>query len=325
MGFKALMAALLGLVVTAHPGFNSAQAAEKVYRIGYLAPSAIYKPFRQALHDLGYVEGRNLKFEFRQARTNVQYKGLAEELVRLNVDLIVAVGVRAVQEAKMATRTIPIVMANASADPVKQGLIESLARPGGNVTGVFDLLPDLAGKRVALLKEVFPKLSRIAQIAPNPPGGTAVGPAHLRATLEAARKLGIEVQDINVRRPEDLEDVFRTMAGSGVEAAVLVGVSFFVSHRNRIVQLAAKYRLPVIYTHLRWVPAGGLMAYTTDGDERLRRAAKHVDMILNGKNPAEIPAEQPTRYVLEVNLKTARALGIAVPPSILFRANRIIE
>jgi putative ABC transport system substrate-binding protein len=241
MKLKMIIAYLIGTALMVHAGFCAETPARKNNRIGYLSASAINDTFRQALRDLGYIEGQNLVFEYRQAETTEQYSALAEELVHLKVDLIFAVGVAAVRESRKATHTIPIVMGNSSADPVRLGLIKSLARPGGNVTGVFDFLPNLAGKRIALLKELYPKLSRVAHIAPNSPGRNTVGPAHLEATVAAARSIGIAVQDVKVARPEDLEGTFRMLADGGTEAAVLVGVSFFIPHRDRITQLAAKY------------------------------------------------------------------------------------
>lgn len=320
-----LAAYLIGALVMAYSGFGAAQAAEKVYRIGYLSASAINNTFREALQSLGYIEGKNLVFEYRQAKTTEQYQGLAEDLVRLKVDLILTVGVSATRESKKATTAIPIVMGNSSADPVLSGLIQSLARPGGNVTGVFDLLPNLAGKRIELLKETFPNLSRIAHIAPDPPGKNSVGPAHFKKTVPAARAFGIAVENVKIKRPEDIEGAFEAVAKSGVEAAVLVGVSFFIPYRKRIVEAATNYRLPIIYTHSSWVSSGGLMAYTTSPVRRWRRAAELIDQIFRGRSPAEIPAEQPTTYVLAVNLKAAKSLGITVPPTILSRANVVIE
>ncbi len=214
-------------------------------------------------------------------------------------------------------------MGNSSADPVQYGLIDSLARPGGNVTGVVDILPDLAGKRVELLKEIFPKLSRIAHLSP---GSTAVTLGHLEATKAAARALGIRVQAPKVKDPEDLERVFRAVADGGAEALIVVGVGFFIPHRPRIINLSAKHRLPTMYTHTgRWVRLGGLISYATDVNVRYRRAAQYVDKILKGANPADLPVEQPTKFNLKINLKTSKALGVTFPPSILLRATEVIE
>ncbi len=311
----------LALALLAAPTIAYAQQAGKVYRIGYLAPNRINPAFPQGLRELGYIEGQNLILEFRRGIGIKQYLGLAKELVDLKVDLILSVGVSATRAAKQATSTIPIVMGNSSADPVQQGLIDSLARPGGNVTGVFDLLPDLAGKRLGLLKEMFPKLSRIAHLG----APTAVGLAHLKETRAAARKLGVRVQDLKVASPDDLESAFRSATAGGAEAAIVVGVNFFIPHRKRIVKLEAKYRLPTMHTHRGWVPQGGLITYTTDSRVRYRRAAAFVDKIFKGAKPADLPVEQPTKFLLQINLKTAKALGITVPPSILLRATEVIE
>ena len=300
-----------------------AQQAEKVWRIGYLTPASyIWPTFSEGLGELGYVEGKNLAIEFRQRKWPKTYLALAEELVRLKVDLILAVGAGATGAAKQATNTIPIVMGNSSADPVKLGLIDSLARPGGNVTGVIDILPDLAGKRVELLKEIFPKRSRIAHISPDT---GIVGPDHLKATEAAARTLGVSVLAPKVDGPDDLESAFRASADGGAEALIVVGVSFFIPHRPRIVKLEAKYRLPTMHTHTRWVQLGGLVSYTTDVNVRYRRAAQYVDKILHGAKPADLPVEQPTKFNLEINLKAAKALGITFPPSILLQATKVIE
>jgi putative ABC transport system substrate-binding protein len=282
----------------------------------------IWPTFREGLRELGYVEGKNLAIEFRQRKRPKTYLALAKELVQLKVDIILTVGGSATLAAKQATNTIPIVMGNSSSDPVSRGLIDSLARPGGNVTGVIDILPDLAGKRVELLREIFPKLSRIAHLSPD---AGSVGPEHLKAVEAAARALGMRVQALKVKGPDDLERAFRAAAKEGAEALIVVGVSFFIPHRPRIVNLEAKYRLPTMHTHTRWVQLGGLISYTTDVNVRYRRAAQYVDKVLKGANPADLPVEQPTKFNLEINLNTAKKLGITIPPSILLRATKVIE
>jgi len=303
------------------PPVASAQQAGKVYRIGWLSASAINAAFRQAIREFGYVEGKNLVFEYRQARRPEDYSRLARELVAFKPDLLITVGVSATRAAKEATSNIPIVMGNSSADPVLQGFVDSLSRPGGNVTGVFDLLPDLAGKRVEILKEVFPKLARIAHISYDGP----VGKAHLKRVQDAARQRDIKVDAQIVKNPDDLESAFRDSAAQGNDAAIVVGVSFFIPNRLRIIDLAARYRLPVIYTHRDWVSNGGFIAYTTDSQARYRRAAWYVDQIFKGATPAELPVEQPRIFLLEINLRTAKALGITVPSSLLLRADQVIE
>jgi len=316
----AIAAAIALFFLMAPPG-AAAQQAGKVYRIGWLSASAINATFRRAMSELGYVEGRNLVFVYRQAKQRKEYTSLARELAAGKPDLILAVGVSAVRAAKQATSTIPIVMGNSSADPVRQGLISSLAKPGGNVTGVFDLLPDLAGKRVELLRELFPKLSRIAHIAPEGP----VTRAHLERVREVAGRLGVTVQALTVERPDRLESAFQAASAAGADAAVVVGVSFFIPRQLAVLKLAAKYRVPAIYTHRHWVRQGGLLAYTTDSHARYRRAAWYVDRILKGAKPGDLPVEQPKEFLLEVNLKTAKTLGVVIPGSVLIRADKVIE
>ena len=297
-----------------------AQQAGKVYRIGYLSVSPVHRGFRQCLRELGYVEGKNLTFEYRQRKRNEPYR--AKELVRLKVDLIFVVGIGATRAAKQATSTILIVMGNFSGDPVRDGVIASLARPGGNITGVFDIMSDLAGKRLELLKETFPKLSRVAHLSHR---GSGPGLAHLKEIEAAGRALGVRIQALEVPGPDDLESAFRAAVEGGADALIVVGVSFFIPHRQRIVDLEVKYRLPAMHTHGRWVPAGGLMSYTTDSHVQYRRAATHVDKILKGTKPGDIPVERPTKFNLVINLKTARQLGLTIPPNVLYQATKVIK
>jgi putative ABC transport system substrate-binding protein len=321
-----MVVAVTTLVILVSAISAHAQQEGKVWRIGYLTPAPyIWPTFRSGLRELGYVAGKNFTIEFRQRKRPKTYVVLAKELVALKVDVILAVGAGAARAAKQVTTTIPIVMGNSSTDPVRQGLIDSLARPGGNVTGMIDLLPDLAGKRVELLKEIFPKLSRIAHLGTGG-SGSRVTAAHLKKTLTAARGLGVQVQALNVKSPGDLESAFRAASEGGAEAAIVVGVGFFIPHRPRIVKLAAKYRLPTMHTHTaRWVRLGGLIGYATDVNLRYRRAAQYVDKIFKGAKPADLPVQQARKFSLEINLKTAKALGIKVPPSILLRATEVIE
>ncbi len=299
-----------------------ARQAGKVYRIGYLSVSRVHKGFRQRLGELGYVEGKNLTFEYRRAKRTEQYPDLAAELVRLKVDLIFVVGTPAARAAKQATSTIPIVMGNSSADPVRHGLVASLARPGGNVTGIIDIMSDLAGKRLELLKEAFPKLSRVAHLSDRT---VNVGLDHRRETEAVARALGIRLQALEVPDPDDLENTFRAAVDGGAEALIVVGIGFFIPHRQRIVDLEVKYRLPAMHTHRRWVPAGGLMSYTTNNLERYRRAATYVDRILKGTKPADLPVERITKFVFKINLKTANQIGVIIPQSLLYRADKVIK
>ena len=300
--------------------FVEAQQTPKVYRIGYLAPGPVDGSFRQGLRDLGYVEGKNLIIEYRQGPERLPE--LAAELVRLKADLILAVGIGSIRAAKKATDTIPIVMGNASDDPVQHGLVVSLARPGGNITGVIDMLPDLAGKRLELLKEAFPKLSRVGHLSAR---GTPPGIAHLKEVEMTGRALGIRVQALEVPSPDDLDNAFRAAVERRMEALIVVGVNFFIPHRPRIVELELKNRLPAMHTHASWVPAGGLMSYTTNEVERYRRAAHYVDKVLNGAKPADLPVERPTKFELILNLKTAKQIGVTIPPNVLARADRVIR
>jgi putative tryptophan/tyrosine transport system substrate-binding protein len=311
---------LLVLCVPAH-----AQQLGKVYRIGYLAPGSVDESFRQGLRELGYIEGKNLTIEYRQAETPKHFPDLAAELVHLKVDCILAVGIGAIRAARQATDTIPIVMGNASDDPVRHGLVASLARPGGNITGMIDMLPDLAGKRLALLKETFPKISRFGHFVQL--GTTPGGPVetHFKETEIAARALGIQVQSLEVTGPDGLEDAFRAAAKARAEALIVVGVSFFIPHLQRIVKLQLKHRLPAMHTHASWVPPGGLMAYTTDAAARNRRAAAYVDRVLKGAKPADLPVERPTKFELVINLKTANQIGVTMPQWVLMRADRVIR
>ncbi len=299
-----------------------AQQPGKVYSIGYLSAGPFNENFGQRLRELGYIDRKNLAIEYRLAKHAKQYPELAAELVGLKVDCILAVGVAATAAAKQATRTIPIVMGNASDDPVRHGLVASLAGPGGNVTGLIDMLPDLAGKRLELLKETFPKLSRVAHLSA---GTLTVGPNHRQETETVARALGLRVQALEVPRPDDLESAFHAAVEARADALIVVGVDFFIPHRQRIINLQLKNRLPAMHTHLRWVPDGGLMSYTTDGEARYRRAAEYVDRVLKGANPAELPVERPTTFIFAINLNTAKQIGLTITPSVLARADRVIR
>jgi putative ABC transport system substrate-binding protein len=299
-----------------------AQQPGKLYRIGYLAPGPVDEAFRQGLRELGYTEGKNLIIEHR--RGPERYRELAADLVRLRVDCILAVGIAAIRAARNETDTIPIVMGNASDDPVRHGLVVSLARPDGNITGLIDMLPDLAGKRLELLKEVFPKLSRVGHLVQRAtPGGPVE--THLKETEAAARSLGVRVQALRVPGPDDLEKAFQAAIKGGAEALLVVGVGFFIPHLKRILNLQLRNRLPTMHTHASWVPASGLMSYTTDGAARFRRAAAYVDKVLNGMKPADLPVERLTKFEFVINLKTAKQIAVTIPPNVLARADRVIR
>jgi putative ABC transport system substrate-binding protein len=282
-------------------------------------PLAFIEGFRQGLRDLGYVEGQNIVIEYGLAQSVAQLPDVAAELVRLKVDVLVASGVPSVLPAKNATSTIPVVFV-AAIDPVAAGLVASLARPGGNVTGVTVMQADLTGKRFQLLKELLPKLSRIAILvrATSPAAAEYVKEAEL-----AARTLGTPLQVLTVREPRDLEGAFS--AARGASALVWSDDAVFTAHRIQIAELALKNRLPTVSGLREVVEAGGLMAYGAHTGELHRRAATFVDKILKGAKPADLPVERPTKFELVINLKTAKALGLTIPPSLLGRADEVIQ
>jgi putative ABC transport system substrate-binding protein len=318
--------AALGSGLLAAPLGAGAQPAGRVPRIGWLAVGpnpALDEAFRQGLRELGYVEGKNIVLEYRLAETFDRLPSLAAELVRLKVDVIfAAAGAQAAFAAKNATTTIPIVMVPV-ADPVGFGLADTLARPGGNITGPSaGTGPELQGKRLELLKETFPRVSRVAVLwNPDNPGSVV----NKRAAEAPAQSLGIKLHSVEVRKSVDLEQAFSAMRRERVEALVTINSPLLVSHLNRIVDLAAKSRLPTMHMESRWVEGGGLMSYGPSYPDLYRRAAIYVDKILKGANPAELPIEQPTKFELVVNLRTARALGLTIPQAVLIRADEVIQ
>ncbi len=326
---KARVAALVLIVLVAVliPLAAEAQQAGKVYRIGYLTPrSAPLGPrdeaFRQALGQLGYVEGQNLVIEWRFTKGSPVSAELAAELIRLKLDCILVTGVGPVTVMKKATATVPIVIVDIDADPVEEGLVTSLARPGGNITGLTGIAYDLAGKRLELLKDTVPGLSRVA-ILIHPSRATD---AHVKNAVVTARKLGIELHLAEVRSPGDLEIAFRTMRQKRVEALDVVATGLMNSHQRRIVKLAASSQLPTIYSNRDSVVVeGGLMSYASDRIAQAYRAAAYVDRILRRTKPADLPVEQPTKFEFVINLKTAKALGLTIPQSVLARADQVIE
>jgi putative tryptophan/tyrosine transport system substrate-binding protein len=308
----------------------AAQQAKKVFRVGYLSPAVslnaapAIEPFRQGLRALGYVEGQNIVIEWRFTKGDAaKFPGLAAEMVRLKVDCIVTQGIPAIRSAKQATSTIPIVM-NVGDDPVQMGLIANLARPEGNITGFTNIGSELAGKRLELLKEAFPKVDRVGHLWSG-----LTGAAHFRELETPARALRVQLQRLEVKEPGDLENAFRT-AGKHADALIVVGSVGLGSgwpsnHRARIVDLAAKTRLPVMYTQRQFVLDGGLMSYAADSLEQARHAATYVDRILKGAKPADLPVEQPTKFELLLNLKTAKQIGLTIPQKVLARADRVIK
>jgi len=319
----------LALSVLVAPLAAEAQQAGKVWRIGLLAPRSasdalpFNKAFRQGLSELGWVEGQNIVIEYRfaEGRYN-RLPDLAAELVRLKVDVIVAGGTAASAAAKNATGTIPIVMTSV-ADPVGAGLIGSLARPGGNLTGLsYSVGLETVGKGLELLKETVPKLRRVA-ILSNP--ANPAQPLAIRDVKVAARSLGVQLQLLEARGPNDFDGAFAAMAKERVEALLVVADSLLGFHRTQLADLAAKRRLPAAYGLREHVDAGGLLFYGPSITDLFRRAATYVDKILKGAKPAGLPIEQPTKFELVINMKTAKALGLTIPQSILVRADEIIQ
>ena len=314
---------LIGLWLSAH-----AQPPTKVSRIGYLtngftstSPGRT-EAFRQGLRELGYVEGKNLFIEWRFADGKPdRLPALAAELVRLKVDVILTTGAGATRIAKEATSAIPIVMGQ-DPDPVGNRFVASLARPGGNITGLSSLRADLSGKRLELLKELLPKLSRVAVLgsSTNPPNAQA-----LRETEGAAQAFAVQVQYLDIVSSKDIEKAFPTAINGRAEAILLLGGPVLNSQRTRIVDLAAKNRLPAIYDVPEYVEAGGLTSYGTSINDLFGRAATYVDKILKGAKPADLPVEQPKKFEFIVNLQAAKQISLTIPPNLLVRADRVIK
>jgi len=308
---------------------SEAQRSEKIYRIGYITNRTKIGPneeaLRQRLRELGYVEGKNLIIEWRFVGAQPdRYAQAAAELVALKVDAIVTAGLGASRAAKEATSAIPIVMANVSDDPVRNKLVDSLARPGGNITGFTDIAPDIAGKRLELVKETLPKASRVAVLWYS--ASPVVAGKQLEETKIAAGPLGIRVQSLEVQRSEDFEPAFQKATRQNAEA--LIAVSFgglLINDMDRVVALATKYRLPGMYTSSQFVESGGLMSYAPDGRDRLRHTASYVDKILKGTKPAELPVQQPAKFELVVNLRAAKQIGLTIPQRVLLKADRVIQ
>jgi putative ABC transport system substrate-binding protein len=313
--------------LSAAPSFAWAQPASRVYRIGILsagpmAPGSDLWVLLARLGELGYVEGRNLVVERRSAEgLNERYRALATELVSLKVDLIVAPGTPAALAAKEATSTIPIVMVLAS-DPVGSRVIASLARPGGNVTGMSSATLDVTAKQLELLKEAVPRLSRVAVLW-NPT--TAVHVTSLKELEVTAGTLRVRLHPIEVRTPQAIESAFATMKKERAEALIPLDDPLMFNQRPRIADLAAKHRLPTVCAQRLWPEAGALMSYGASFTDLSRRAATYVDKILRGAKPADLPVEQPTKFELVINLKTAKALGLTIPQSLLLRVDEVIQ
>jgi putative tryptophan/tyrosine transport system substrate-binding protein len=317
---------LLGGTVIAWPLAARAQQPGKAARIGYLAiraPMSADEALLQALRELNWIEGRNIVIERRFSAGNFdRLREFAAELVRLKVDAIVAVASASTQAAKDATASIPICFVNAG-DPVGQGFVMSLARPGGNVTGVsFDASPDITAKQLQLILETVPKASRVAVLW-NPTSPFLR--SYWSVAQAAAPALGVVLQSLEVQDASQYETAFKAIGRDRADALVVLSDSFATFHRARIAELAAEHRLPVLYGHRQYVEAGGLMSYGPSLFDVYRRAAAYVDKILKGTRPADLPVEQPTKYELVINLKTAKALGLELTPTLLARADEVIE
>jgi len=322
--------AVVGGSILAGPLAAKAQQAAKIARIGYLAGNLASGPqfpeaFRQGLRDLGYVEGRNMVIEYGDAEGKAErFPALAAELVARKVDVILAPGTEHALAAKQATKTIPIVFADIS-DPELRGLVTSLARPGGNITGLSNLQPELIGKGLELLKQTVPGVNLVAflwqrDVLPEPAQRDILQRAEVAA--KAAR---VRLQFLDVRGSEGFDRAFSDMTRARIDAVIVWGGATFISERQRIAELAAKNRLPATYSMGAFVDAGGLMSYSPNIVDNFRRAATYVDKILKGAQPADLPVEQPTKFELVINLKTAKALKLTIPPSVLQRADRVIE
>ena len=318
-----IAAVLLTVAMVAH-----AQQPTRVPRIGYLTTASLSafatrtEAFRQGLRELGYIEGKNILIEYRYADGKPdRVPALADELVRIKVDIIVTGGAPATLSAKDATRTIPIVMAS-DADPVGSGVVASLARPGGNITGFSTLATDISGKRLELLKEIVPKLSHVAVF------GTSTYPGNGQALKEmevAAREFGMKLQYLDVLDSNNIANAFREASRAHTDAVLVLASPVFISQRTRITDLVIKNRVPAIYPNGEYVEDGGLMSYGANNADLFRRAADYVDKILKGAKPADLPVEQPTKFEFIINLKAAKQIGLTIPPNVLARADRVIK
>ena len=306
-----------------------AQQPKNFYRIGYQSAGSSAgreEAFRQGLRELGYVEGENIVIEWRFAQGKLdQVPRNASELVRLKVDVIVTGGPTDTRAAKAATSTIPIVMTSDS-DPVETGIIASLSRPGGNITGLADLNTELNGKRLELLKETLPRLSHVVALRGRPSQSSVLGDRDLQKETEvAAQSLGLQVQFHELKAPDDLNLLFEAVTKARPRALIVAGGPFGGADRKRIVEFAAKSQLPAIYYRREFVEAGGLMSYDASPNDLSRRAATFVDKILKGAKPADLPVEQPTKFDFVINLKAAKQIGLTIPPNVLARADKMIR
>jgi putative ABC transport system substrate-binding protein len=326
---KILLFALVNLIL-ASLQLAAAQQPKKVSRLGYVrvvgvpsTPAPNVEAFRQGLRDLGYTEGQNIVIEFRYAEgKRDRVPSLVAELVQLKVDVLISGDDTAIRAAKEATKTIPIVMV-INQDPVAAGLVDSLARPGGNITGISRLTRELNGKRLELLTEVVPGMARVGILWDSSSEGSKISFKEYQA---AARALRIQLQSLEVRGPDpDLDGAFQSAVKGRASALVVVGGAVLNGHRKQIANYAIKHRLPSMYDSSLWIEPGGLISYSTNDAESYRRAAWMVDKILKGTKPADIPVEQPTKFEFVINLKTAKQIGLTIPPNVLARADKVIR
>jgi len=323
---RTIIAFALGAMLFAICFSAEAQQAKKLYRIGYLSLGPgigpVQEEFRKRLGELGYTEGQNLIIEWRFTKgERDRSPAFAAELVNLKVDCIIAQGVNPAHAAKQATATIPIVMGNADDDPVRQGLVASLARPGGNLTGFTNIGSDLAGKRLELLKEAVTKANRVAILHSS--GQTAN--SHARETKVAAPALNVQLQSVTVETADFLEKAFQIAKSWRADALIVVHVGLMLNLRKQSIALAAKMRLPAMYSDSQFALAGGLMSYSDDSLDCARRVANYVDRILQGTKPADLPVEQPKKFEFIINLKAAKQIGVTIPPNVLARADKVIR
>ena len=314
------------MLIALCPSVEAQQAAKKIPRVGFLAGggSVLPEAFEQGLRELGYAKEKNITFEYRSRETRTEgWSDLIAELIRLKVDIIVADGSGPAAAAKNATNTIPIVMTS-STDPVGIGLVASLARPGGNVTGLSGVSGELGGKLLEILKEIIPQLSRV--VVPGPPPGSTTQDLFIKETESPARALKVQVTRVAVRGVEDYENIFRVATKERAHALVVrIPPTIPPAQRKQFVELVAKHRLPAIYQATNWIDAGGLISYGADRNFQFQRTAVYVDKILKGAKPADLPVEQPTKFEFVVNLNAAKQIGVTIPSSVLARADRVIK
>jgi putative tryptophan/tyrosine transport system substrate-binding protein len=324
---KKILVSIFAVVILAFVHPAEAQQPGKVLHIGFLSSGASsasenIEVIRQRLRELGYVEGKNIAFEYRGAEGKLdRFPALAAELVRLKVDVIVTQGTPAATAAKNATKTIPIIMSGGT-DPVATGLVQSLARPGGNITGVTIMNEELAGKRLELLKETNPKVSRLGVLWNSANPGAAVV---FKQTQSAAQELSLSIESLEVKTVSDLQEAFGVASRSGVNGLVPLAAAPISNHLKLVADLAVKNRLPSIYDRSEFVEAGGLMSYGPNVTNMARRAATYVDKVLKGANPGDLPVERPTKFDFVINLKTAKQIGLTIPQSVLYRADKVIK